>query len=74
MKTLGIKLALSAVAVAVLVATPAFARSHRVVYRDNAAALNYVTAAPGSDIPAYNSEGDVIGINNPDQYGLQSQR
>ncbi len=73
MKTLGIKVALSAVAVAALVASPAFAKSHRVVYQDNAAAT-YFTAAPGNDIPAYDSQGAVVGVANPDQYGLQSQR
>ncbi len=72
MKTLGIKVALSAVAVAALVASPAFAKSHRVVYQDNAAATYFT--APGNDIPAYDSQGAVVGVANPDQYGLQSQR
>ena len=36
-----------------------------------AAAYN---VAPGADIPAYNSDGSVVGIANPDQYGAQSQR
>ncbi|HUC49542.1 MAG TPA: hypothetical protein VMA30_09170 [Xanthobacteraceae bacterium] len=80
MKTLGIKSVLSAVAVAALVASPAFAKSHRVVYQDNAAvgyvdaAPGYATAAPGNDIPAYDSQGSVVGIANPDQYGVQWQR
>jgi len=73
MKTHSIKLALSALAVTALLASPAFAKSHRVLNQDNLAA-NYVTAAPGSDIPAYDSEGGVVGIANPDQYGAQSQR
>jgi hypothetical protein len=73
MKTHSIKLALSALAVTALIASPAFAKSHRVLNQDNTAA-NYVTAAPGSDIPAYDSEGGVVGIANPDQYGVQSQR
>ena len=73
MKTLGIKSVLSAVAVAALVASPAFAKSHRVVYQDNAA-VGYVDAAPGNDIPAYDSQGSVVGIANPDQYGVQWQR
>jgi hypothetical protein len=51
---------------------PAFAKSHRAVYQDYAA--GYATAAPGSDIPAYDAEGSVVGIANPDQYGAQSQR
>jgi hypothetical protein len=86
MKTLGIKTALSAVAVAALLASPAFARSHHVVYQDNAtgyvdaapgyvgAAPDYLTAAPGNDIPGYASDGTTVGIANPDWYGAQSQR
>lgn len=73
MKTLSTKLALSVLAITALIASPALAKSHRVVNQDNAAA-NYVTAAPGSDIPAYDSQGGVVGIANPDQYGAQSQR
>jgi hypothetical protein len=80
MKTLGIKSALSAVAVAALLATPAFAKTHRVVYQDNAApgyvnaAPGYVATAPGNDIPGYASDGTTVGIANPDWYGVQSQR
>ncbi len=69
MKTLGIKLALSAVAIAALASSPAFARTHRVL-QDYA----YVTAAAGGDIPAYDSQGTVVGIANPDWYSAQSQR
>jgi hypothetical protein len=72
MKTLGIKLALSAVAVAALAASPAFAKTHRVL-SDNASA-GYVTVAPGGDIPGYDSQGNVVGIANPDWYSAQSQR
>ena len=72
MKSLGIKLALSALAVAALVSSPALAKSHRVVQEN--ASTSYVTAAPGSDIPAYDSQGGVVGIANPDQFGAQSQR
>jgi hypothetical protein len=71
MKTLGIKLVLSALAVAALASSPALAKSHRVL-QDNAS--GYVTAAPGNDIPAYDSQGNVVGIANPDWYGAQSQR
>jgi hypothetical protein len=71
MKTLSTKAVLTALAVTALVASPAFAKSHRVVYQDNAA---YTNASAGSDIPAYDSEGGVVGISNPDQYGAQSQR
>ena len=71
MKTLGIKLALSALAVAVLASGPALAKTHRVI-QDNAA--NYVTASASGDIPAYDSQGGVVGIANPDWYGAQSQR
>ena len=72
MKTLSTKAVLTALAVTALVASPAFAKSHRVVYQESAA--GYATAAPGSDIPAYDNEGGVVGIANPDQYGAQSQR
>jgi hypothetical protein len=71
MKTISTKTVLSALAVTALLASPAFAKSHRVVNQDNTA---YTTAASGSDIPAYDSEGGVVGIANPDQYGAQSQR
>jgi hypothetical protein len=72
MKTFGIKLALSALAVTALVASPAFARTHRLVIQDNAAA-SYL-AAPGNDIPGYAADGSVVGVANPDWYGAQSQR
>jgi hypothetical protein len=71
MKTLSTKVALSAVAVAVLLSSPAFAKKAHQVSQDNASA---VYAAPGNDIPGYTNEGDVVGIANPDQYGVQSQR
>jgi hypothetical protein len=71
MKTLSTKVTLSALAVAALLTSPAFAKSHRQVSQDNAAIYN---AVPGSDIPAYDSEGGVVGIANPDLYGAQSQR
>jgi hypothetical protein len=72
MKTLSTKAVLTALAVTALLASPAFAKSHRVVYQDNAA--GYTTADPSGEIPAYNGEGSVVGIANPDQYGAQSQR
>ncbi|MGA7429030.1 MAG: hypothetical protein WBD33_21005 [Xanthobacteraceae bacterium] len=72
MKTLSTKAVLAALAVTALVASPAFAKSHRVVYQDNAGA--YTTAVAGSDIPAYDADGGVVGIANPDQYSAQSQR
>ena len=72
MKTLGIKLALSALAVAALASSPALARTHRVV--QDTAPAGYVTVAPGSDIPGYDSQGNVVGIANPDWYSAQSQR
>jgi hypothetical protein len=71
MKTFGTKVALAALAVAVLATGPALAKSHRVVLQDNAAT---VYAAPGNDIPGYNADGSVVGIANPDQYGAQTQR
>jgi hypothetical protein len=72
MKTLGIKLALSAVAVAALASSPALAKAHH-AFQDNASA-GYVNVAPGGDIPGYDSQGNVVGIANPDWYGAQSQR
>jgi hypothetical protein len=72
MKTLSTTVALSALAVAAMLTSPAFAKSHHQVSQDNAAAV--YTVAPGSDIPAYDSEGSVVGVANPDQYGAQSQR
>ena len=72
MKKINTKVALSALAIAAMLTGPAFAKSHhQVVSQDNGSAYS---AAPGSDIPAYNSEGGVVGIANPDQYGAQSQR
>ena len=72
MKTLSTKAVLTALAVTALLVSPALAKSHRVVSQDYVA--GYASAAPGSDIPAYDSEGGVVGIANPDQYGVQSQR
>jgi hypothetical protein len=79
MKTLTTKVALSALAMTALIASPAFARSHRVVLQDNASGVYDVApgtayAAPGNDIPGYASDGSVTGIANPDQYGAWSQR
>jgi hypothetical protein len=71
MKTLSTKVALSALAIAALLTSPAFAKSHH-VSQDNGAAINY--AAPGNDIPGYTNDGSVVGIANPDQYSVQSQR
>jgi hypothetical protein len=72
MKTLNTKVALSALAIAAMLSSPALAKSHHQVSQDNSAAAYNV--APGNDIPAYDSEGSVVGIANPDQYGAQSQR
>jgi hypothetical protein len=71
MKTLSTKAVLTALAVTALLASPALAKSHRVLNQDNTA---YTNAYAGSDIPAYDAEGGVVGIANPDQYGAQSQR
>jgi len=71
MKTLGIKFAVSTLAVAALVSSPALAKTHRVVQDTGS---SFATAAPGSDIPGYDSQGNVVGIANPDWYGTQSQR
>jgi hypothetical protein len=73
MKNLNAKVALSALAIVAMISSPALAKSHRQVSQDNGAAA-YNTATPGSDIPAYDNEGGVVGIANPDQYGAQSQR
>jgi len=73
MKNLNAKVALSALAIVAMISSPAFAKSRHQVSQDNSAAA-YNAAAPGSDIPAYDSEGGVVGIANPDQYGAQSQR
>jgi hypothetical protein len=73
MKKINTKVALSALAIAAMLTGPTFAKSHhQQVSQDNGSAA--YSAAPGSDIPAYNSEGGVVGIANPDQYGAQSQR
>jgi len=72
MKTISTKVALSALAIAAMLTGPAFAKSHHQVSQDNGSAV--YNAAPGNDIPGYNSDGDVVGIANPDQYGTQSQR
>lgn len=73
MKTLSTKVALSALAIAALLTSPAFAKkAHQVSqYQYNDAT---VYAAPGNDIPGYTNDGSVVGIANPDEYGVQSQR
>jgi hypothetical protein len=63
MKTLNTKVALSALAIVAVLSSPA---------QDNSAATYNV--APGNEIAGYDSEGGVVGVANPDQYGLQSQR
>lgn len=77
MKTFSTKVALAALATAALLTGPAFAAKK--VHQVN---QNYVSqdvlpqdqaygayrAAPGADIPAYDSQGSVVGIYNPDQY------
>jgi hypothetical protein len=72
MKTLNTKVALSALAIVAVLSSPALAKSHHQASQDNSAATYNV--APGNEIAGYDSEGGVVGVANPDQYGLQSQR
>jgi hypothetical protein len=73
MTKISTKVAVSAFAIAALLASPAFAKkAHQVSQDDNGSVVSSV--APGNDIPAYSSDGSVVGIANPDQYGAQSQR
>ena len=54
MKKINTKVALSALAIAAMLTGPAFAKSHhQQVSQDNGSAA--YSAAPGSDIPAYNA-------------------
>jgi hypothetical protein len=64
MTKLSSKVALSVLAVAAMLSSPAFAKAHHQVGQDNGAA---VYSAPGNDIPAYDADGGVVGIANPDQ-------
>jgi hypothetical protein len=76
MKTFSTKVALAALATAALLTGPAFAakRVHQVnqdyVNQAVVADPSYgaYRAAPGNDIPGYDSQGDVVGISNPDQW------
>ncbi len=63
MKTFSTKVALSALAVVAVLSSPAFAKAHHQVGQDNGAAYT----VPGNDIPAYDADGGVVGIANPDQ-------
>jgi hypothetical protein len=79
MKTFSTKVALSALAVAALLSSPALAakRTHQVnqdyVNQDVANRQTYngygaYTTAPGTGVAGYDSEGGVVGIASPEQY------
>ena len=70
MKSLNMKLVLSAVGIVAMLTSPAFAQKRdHVSYVDQSAVS---TAIPGYDavstaIPGYDKDGGVVGIANPDQ-------
>lgn len=74
MKTFTTKLALSALAIAALLSSPALAakRVHQVNQDQDAVQQAYGgyynTAAPGTGVAGYDSEGGVVSVPNPDQY------
>jgi hypothetical protein len=70
MRVLGTKAAISALALAALLTTPAFAAKRHQVSRDPGFAGYYDATA----IPGYDSQGNVVGVPNPDQYSAESQR
>ena len=76
MRALNAKRVLSALGIVAMLTTPAFAQKrHHFVRGDQSAVHN---AVPGYNesgvIPGYDENGGVVGIPNPDRYGIPSQR
>ena len=76
MKSLNTKLAISALGIVAMLTTPAFAQKRHHVTRANQSAVS--NTIPGYDesgvMPGYDESGGVVGIPNPDRYGIPSQR
>ena len=66
MKSLNTKLALSALGIVAMLTSPAFAQKRHHVTANQSAIYNM--------IPGYDEGGGVVGIADPDRYGIQSQR
>ena len=64
MKSLNTKLALSALGIVAMLTSPAFAQKRH--HANQSAIYNM--------IPGYDESGGVVGIADPDRYGIQSQR
>jgi hypothetical protein len=67
MKSLNTKLVLSALGIVAMLTSPAFAQKPHHVARANQSAVYNM-------IPGYDQDGRTVGIPNPDQYGIESQR
>jgi hypothetical protein len=67
MKSLNTKRALAALGVVAMLTSPAFAQKQHHLARANQSAAYNV-------IPGYDRDGRTVGIPNPDQYDIQSQR
>jgi|GEM_PF-6646695 hypothetical protein len=70
MKVLGTKTMISALALVALLTTPALAAKRHQPIQDAAVAGYYDANA----IPGYDSQGNVVAVPNPDQYGAVTQR
>ena len=66
MKSLNMKLVLSALGIVVALASPAFAKKQHQATQQETGVYN--------TIPGYDKDGGVVGIPNPDQSGTESQR
>ncbi|MGA2893437.1 MAG: hypothetical protein ABSE22_11235 [Xanthobacteraceae bacterium] len=66
MKSLNVKLALSALGIVAMLTSPALAKKAQPVTQES--------GASSTMIPGYDRDGGVVGIPNPDQAGAQSQR
>jgi hypothetical protein len=75
MKSLNAKLLLSTFGIVAILTSPAFAQKRHGTPANRSAVYNVM---PGYDesavMPGYNESGAVVGIANPDRYGVQSQR
>jgi hypothetical protein len=68
MKSLDMKLVLSALGIVAMLTSPAFAKKPHHVTNVATGSTEYNT------IPSYDKDGGVVGIPDPDQSGTQSQR
>jgi len=73
MKLLNTKLALSAFGIVAMLTSPAFAQKrHHVIPANQSAVYNVVPDY--NMISGYGESGGVVGIPNPDRYGVELQR